>query len=152
MSNNFDDTTHQHYTHLNTRLMLHGAEVDCHNACVRILLLPYLPRTMVINLTFSVNHCLDPPTPPTQNNLTLQNWDDTTSMSAWNAAINYTCSAGGHNAFVSNVLNNLYQLTCQENNTFSTPTWPTCVLSMSYKNNNQSFKFLLFSKILPKSI
>ena len=119
--------------------MLHGAEVDCHNACVRILLLPYLPRTMVINLTFSVNHCLDPPTPPTQNNLTLQNWDDTTSMAAWNAAINYTCSAGGHNAFVSNVWNNLYQLTCQENNTFSTPTWPTCVSSMIYKNNRKYF-------------
>ena len=149
--------------------MLRGVEVDCHSAHVRLLLHTYLLRTsvMCINhsvrhsylqrtkvmcVTLSVTHCLTPPTPPTQNNLTLQNWDDTTSMAAWNAAINYTCSAGGHNAFVSNVWNNLYQLICQENNTFSTPTWPTCVSSMIYKNNNQSFKFLLFSKILPKSI
>ena len=136
--------------------MLRGVEVDCHSAHVRLLLHTYLLRTsvMCINhsvrhsylqrtkvmcVTLSVTHCLTPPTPPTQNNLTLQNWDDTTSMAAWNAAINYTCSAGGHNAFVSNVFNNLYQLTCQENNTFSTPTWPTCVSSMSYKSKSKYF-------------
>ena len=131
--------------------MLHGAEVDYHSAHVRLLLHTYLlrtsdmsqvgcfhfylQRTKVMCVTLSVTHCLTPPTPPTQNNLTLQNWDDTTSMTAWNATINYTCSAGGHNAFVSNVYNNSYQLTCQDDNTFSSPTWPTCVSSMISKNN-----------------
>ena len=116
-----------------------------------------LPKTTVRCVTLSVSHCLTPPTPPTQNNLTLQDWDDTTSMSDWNAKINYTCNAGGHNAFVSNRWKDFYELTCQEDNTFSTPTWPTCVSSKIYKKNNDllwlRFKcFLLFSKILPKSV
>ena len=121
-------------THFKIRLMLRGAEVDCHNAHVRLLLRTQIFQEPYSYLTFSVNHCLEPPTPPAQNNLTLQDWDDTTSMSAWNATINYTCSAGGHNAFVSNYWQSFYLLTCQDDNTFSTPTWPTCVSS---KNNNK---------------
>ena len=85
-----------------------------------------------ITLSLSVTHCLTPPTPPAQNNLTLQGWEDLHSMSSWNTKINYTCSAGGHNAFVSDRWRNSFELTCHENNSFTTPTWPTCVSSMIY--------------------
>ena len=84
-----------------------------------------------VSLTLPVTHCLNPPTPPSANNLTLEDWDSSSSMSDWNAKINYTCNAGGHNAFVSNRWKDFYELTCQEDNNFSTPTWPTCVSSRS---------------------
>ena len=85
-----------------------------------------------ITLSLSVTHCLTPPTPPAPNNLTLQGWEDLHSMSSWNTKINYTCSAGGHNAFVSDRWRDFFELTCHENNSFTTPTWPTCVSSMIY--------------------
>ena len=136
--------------------MQHGAGIHCRSAYVRLFFHSYFPRTkrnecislsktklsnhifqntITSCVTLSVSHCLTPPTPPTQNNLTLQDWDATSSMSDWTAKINYTCNAGGHNAFVSDRWKDFYELTCQEDNSFSTPTWPTCVSSKIYENN-----------------
>ena len=64
----------------------------------------------------------------------------------WNAKINYTCNAGGHNAFVSNRWKDFYELTCQEDNNFSTPTWPTCVSSRVKKNWGLGLKMNLFQQ------
>ena len=66
-------------------------------------------------------------------------------MSDWNAKINYTCNAGGHNAFVSNRWKDFYELTCQEDNNFSTPTWPTCVSSRIEQKMGYGTKDELFS-------
>ena len=66
----------------------------------------------LLTLSLSVNHCLTPPTPPTQNKLTLQGWDESSSMSKWDTKINYTCSAGGYNAFASDLGEDFYELTC----------------------------------------
>ena len=105
-----------------------------------------------VTLTLAVTHCLNPPTPPSANNLTLEDWDSSSSMSDWNAKINYTCNAGGHNAFVSDFWQDLYELTCQDDNTFETPTWPTCVSSRLCKNSLNLSNNSLPSKILSKSI
>ena len=93
-----------------------------------------------------MTHCLNPPTPPSANNLTLEDWDSSSSMSDWNAKINYTCNAGGHNAFVSNRWKDFYELTCQEDNNFSTPTWPTCVSSRIKKEWGMVLKMNLFQQ------
>ena len=117
--------------------MVNGVEADYQYAHVRNPSNPifHIFQDQVSYLSLSVTHCLDPPTPPTQNNLTLQDWDATTSKSEWNAKINYTCNAGGHNAFVSDFWQDLYELTCQDDNNFETPTWPTCVSSRLCKDS-----------------
>ena len=136
--------------------MVNGVEADYQYARVRNPSNPifhiFQDQVSYLPLSLSVTHCLDPPTPPTQNNLTLQDWDATTSKSEWNAKINYTCNAGGHNAFVSDFWQDLYELTCQDDNTFETPTWPTCVSSRLCKNSLNLSNNSLLSKILPKSI
>ena len=46
---------------------------------------------------------------------------------AHNSTVRYDCDAGTkYNRFTSDFTKNKYYLTCLEENTFSSPDWPTC--------------------------
>ena len=77
-------------------------------------------------LHISGSHCVSPPNPPAGNSLLLQNFD-ATSPPAHGETVQYCCSAGGHNKFENDFSQSCLTLTCLENNTFSSVTWPNCV-------------------------
>ena len=78
----------------------------------------------------SVHHCNTPPIPPAHHNLTSQpeGWDGQ-NPTTWGSKIYYKCSAGGKNKRSDDYSKDEYELTCQDNNNFTTPEWPTCVPS-----------------------
>ena len=77
---------------------------------------------------FSVVHCLNAPEPPSEANLTLRDYDPL-SPRRRGGHLNYTCSAGGYNKFASDFSKRRYTLTCNDDNNYETPDWPTCVSS-----------------------
>ena len=75
-----------------------------------------------------VVHCLNAPEPPAEANLTLRDYDPL-SPRRRGGHLNYTCTAGGHNKFASDYTKRRYTLTCNDDNNYETPNWPTCVSS-----------------------
>ena len=75
-------------------------------------------------------------------NLTLRDYDPL-SPRRRGGHLNYTCSAGGHNKFASDYTKRRYTLTCNDDNNYETPNWPTCVSSRCYPQIR--FKPCLFS-------
>ena len=98
-----------------------------------------------------VHYCDTPPIPPAHHNLTSQpeGWDGQ-NPTAWGSNIKYKCSAGGENKRSDDYSKDDYQLTCQDNNTFTTPEWPTCVPSKKAKLCiNCDYIFFLIDKFCP---
>ena len=72
------------------------------------------------------SHCVDPPTPPDSSKLKLS-WVST-NPPAHDQTVLYKCDAGNsYNRFENDFNKWNYSLTCLQNNTFSTPSWPVCV-------------------------
>ena len=60
--------------------------------------------------------------------MTLRDYDSS-SPRRRGGHLNYTCSAGGYNRFASDFNKARYKLTCNDDNNYETPDWPTCVSS-----------------------
>ena len=71
-------------------------------------------------------HCIDPPIPASAHKLNLTSFNPL-SPPEIGKSVTFVCNAGGYNWFKENETKNTYQLECLENNTFSTPVWPTCI-------------------------
>ena len=76
-------------------------------------------------------HCLNAPEPPSEANLTLRDYDSSNPRRRGDH-LNYTCSAGGYNRFASDFNKARYTLTCNDDNNYETPNWPTCVSSKCF--------------------
>ena len=87
-----------------------------------------LPTSTSDDILSPVVHCLNAPEPPAEANLTLRDYDPL-SPRRRGGHLNYTCSAGGHNKFASDYTKRRYTLTCNDDNNYETPNWPTCVSS-----------------------
>ena len=72
------------------------------------------------------SHCLSPPTPPGDTQLSLKAWD-ASSPPAHGEAIIYNCSAGGYNRLETDFSKNFLSLECLPDNKFEETSWPKCV-------------------------
>ena len=86
---------------------------DCHLSFCTINLMPG-------------SHCLSPPTPPGDAQLSLNAWD-ASSPPAHGQAIIYNCSAGGYNRLETDFSKNFLSLECLPDNKFEETSWPKCV-------------------------
>ena len=118
-------------------------------------------NSILVLIFFAGSHCIEPPTPPSEHKLELYGWASTHPPAyqlqssdigpiANNTKVTYKCTQDGiYNKLENDFSMNTYQLTCLEDNTFSTPSWPNC---KSSKAGNLQFFLTIFasSQLLPE--
>ena len=93
---------------------------------IRVNVILLFSKYFILNLWLIDSRCVDPPTPPEDNNLSLQGYDQ--NNPPWHGdTVQYCCSAGGWNRFENDFSQSCISLTCLTNNIFSSVSWPQCL-------------------------